>query len=86
MRESSWSFTINTSFVFIRPFTAIHFSCFIMSFVIYIDESGDEGFSPKSSKWFSMSCIIIKKENDLSLVKHRDNICNKISFSKNKPL
>ena len=57
-----------------------------MSFVIYIDESGDEGFSPKSSKWFSMSCIIIKKENDLSLVKHRDNICNKISFSKNKPL
>ncbi len=57
-----------------------------MGFVVYIDESGDEGFSLKSSKWFSMSCIIVRKENDLSLVKHRNNICNQISVNKNKPL
>ncbi len=57
-----------------------------MSFVIYIDESGDEGFNERSSKWFGISCIIIKKESDLSLVNHRRTIINKISKNKNNPL
>ena len=57
-----------------------------MSFIIYIDESGDEGFSEKSSRWFGMSCVVVKKESDLSLVVHRNTIINKISRNKKNPL
>jgi hypothetical protein len=43
------------------------------SFVAYIDESGDEGFRflPKeagSSRWFVLSAVVFRKENDLDCV------------------
>lgn len=43
------------------------------SFVIYIDESGDEGFNFKpggagSSVWFVLTAVIIRKEYDLAMV------------------
>lgn len=34
------------------------------SFVVYIDESGDEGFGPKSREWFLMSAVIASKAVD----------------------
>jgi hypothetical protein len=43
------------------------------SFVAYVDESGDEGFKflPQeqgSSRWFVLSAMVIRKENDLQVV------------------
>ena len=43
------------------------------SFVAYVDESGDEGFKflPNergSSRWFVLSALVIRKENDLQVV------------------
>lgn len=43
------------------------------SFVVYIDESGDEGFVFKangsgSSRWFVLSATVIRKSNDLQMV------------------
>ena len=43
------------------------------NFVVYIDESGDEGFIFKpdcsgSSRWFVLSAVIVRKENDLKMV------------------
>lgn len=43
------------------------------SFVVYIDESGDEGFvfngdGSGSSRWFVLSAAVIRKENDLQMV------------------
>jgi len=46
------------------------------SFVAYIDESGDEGFKfdRKSSEWFVLSAAIVRKEDDLGLVKFMKEI------------
>jgi hypothetical protein len=46
------------------------------TFVVYIDESGDEGFrfNSGSSEWFVVSGIIIRKEKDLETVKIIDGI------------
>lgn len=43
------------------------------SFVVYIDESGDEGFVFKndgsgSSRWFVLSAAVIRRQNDLQMV------------------
>ena len=43
------------------------------SFVAYVDEAGDEGFKflpdeKGSSRWFVLSALVIRKENDLQLV------------------
>ena len=43
------------------------------SFVVYIDESGDEGFvfnddGSGSSRWFVLSAAVIRKVNDLQMV------------------
>ena len=43
------------------------------SFVAYVDESGDEGFKflpneQGSSRWFVLSAMVIRKENDLQVV------------------
>ena len=43
------------------------------SFVVYIDESGDEGFvfngdGSGSSRWFVLSATVIRKVNDLQIV------------------
>ena len=34
----------------------------------YIDESGDEGIN-RGSKWFILTAVIVKEENDLALSK-----------------
>ena len=43
------------------------------SFIAYIDESGDEGFvfnadGSGSSRWFVLSAVVIRRDNDLQLV------------------
>lgn len=43
------------------------------SFMVYIDESGDEGFvfnndGSGSSRWFVLSAVVIRKVNDLQMV------------------
>lgn len=42
-------------------------------FNVYIDESGDEGIN-KGSKYFILTAIILKKENDLEISKSVDLI------------
>lgn len=47
------------------------------SFVAYVDESGDEGFKflpneKGSSRWFVLSAMVIRKENDLQVVESPD--------------
>jgi hypothetical protein len=46
------------------------------SFVVYIDESGDEGFlfDKGSSKWFVLSAIVTEKASDLETVKLVDKV------------
>lgn len=44
------------------------------SFVAYVDESGDEGFKflpneQGSSRWFVLSALVVRKENDMYVVK-----------------
>ncbi len=58
----------------------------MQEFVCYIDESGDEGFSEKSSKTFAFSAVVIKKENDLLLPKFQKSILTQISQNKIQPL
>lgn len=40
---------------------------------VYIDESGDEGIK-KGSKYFILTALIVKKENDLKIAKNVDII------------
>jgi hypothetical protein len=56
------------------------------SFVVYIDEAGDEGFSfaKGSSIWFILTALIAKKNNDLQVVTLASDI--KKRFGKQKPL
>ncbi|RME20225.1 MAG: DUF3800 domain-containing protein [Deltaproteobacteria bacterium] len=58
------------------------------SFVVYIDESGDEGFSFErgSSEWFVLSAVITRKENDLDTVKLVDTVKQKLGRPPKKPL
>ncbi len=58
------------------------------TYVIYIDESGDEGFSfgKGSSDWFVLSAIIIRKAKDLETVKLVDVVRSKLSKPDRKPL
>jgi hypothetical protein len=46
------------------------------TFVVYIDESGDEGFSfaNGSSQWFVLSAVITRKANDLEAVRLVDEV------------
>jgi hypothetical protein len=48
----------------------------VASFVVYIDESGDEGFhfEKGSSKWFVLSAIVTEKASDLETVKLVDKV------------
>jgi hypothetical protein len=50
------------------------------SFVVYIDESGDEGFrfGKGSSDWFILSAAITRKANDLETVKLVDEVCKQL--------
>jgi hypothetical protein len=58
------------------------------SFVVYIDESGDEGFSfrPGCSSWFILSAVITRKATDLETVKLIDRVRQLLGKPENKPL
>lgn len=56
--------------------------------MVYIDESGDEGFSfdRGSSEWFVLSAIVTRKENDLKVVKLVDSVRAALGKPEKKPL
>lgn len=58
------------------------------SFVVYIDESGDEGFAfgKGSSDWFVLSAVITKKAHDLETVKLVDRVHGLLKKPDKKPL
>ncbi|MGA3086449.1 MAG: DUF3800 domain-containing protein [Thermodesulfobacteriota bacterium] len=58
------------------------------TFVVYVDESGDEGFSfgRGSSEWFVLSAVIIKKATELETVKLVDRIRTQLQKPEKKPL
>jgi hypothetical protein len=58
------------------------------SFVGYIDESGDEGFSfgKGSSEWFVLSAVITRKTTDLAVVKLVDRVRTLLGKPVRKPL
>jgi Protein of unknown function (DUF3800) len=58
------------------------------TFVVYVDESGDEGFSfgRGSSDWFVLSAVIIKKSIELETVKLVDRIRTQLQKPEKKPL
>lgn len=60
----------------------------VASFVVYIDESGDEGFlfERGSSEWFILSAAITRKENDLETVKLVDTVRAILGRSDQDPL
>lgn len=50
-----------------------------ISYRVYIDESGDEGFvfhsdGSGSSRWFVLSAVVVRKKNDLALVRLLENV------------
>lgn len=49
------------------------------SFVAYIDESGKDDFNYNSDEWFVLSAFIVRKSDDLNLVKVRDEIAKSIN-------
>jgi len=58
------------------------------SFVVYVDESGDEGFAfgKGSSEWFILSAVIIKKPLELETVKFVDGVRNMLNKRPKKAL
>ncbi len=54
-------------------------------YVVYIDESGDDGFKESSSKFFGFSAVIIRKINDINLATVQKEILLNISKDKQKP-
>lgn len=58
------------------------------SFVVYIDESGDEGFSfsKGSSEWFVLSAVVTRKAVDLETVKLVDQVRVQLGKPDWKPL
>jgi hypothetical protein len=57
------------------------------SFIVYIDESGDEGFSfPGSSEWFVLSALILRRENELEAVKVLDGVKELLKKEPRRPL
>lgn len=58
------------------------------SFVLYVDEAGDEGFSfdKGSSKWFILSGVITRKTSDLEVVKLVDDVRRRMGKPPKKPL
>ncbi len=60
----------------------------VASFVVYIDESGDEGFQfdKGSSKWFVLSAAITHKATDLATVKLVDTVRATLGRKDNAPL
>lgn len=61
------------------------------SFVAYIDESGDEGFTFRpdgsgSSRWFVISALVVRKTNDLLLVDAGRRARTLLRFDPKKPI
>ena len=58
------------------------------SFMVYIDESGDEGFTfhKGASEWFVISAVITRKETDLETVKLVDRVRAILKKPDKKPL
>lgn len=58
------------------------------TFVVYVDESGDEGFSfgRGSSEWFVLSAVITRRVEDLQLVKLVDEVRVALGKPERKPL
>jgi hypothetical protein len=58
------------------------------TFVVYIDESGDEGFSfgKGSTDWFILSAVITQKTSDLETVKLVDRIRQLLGKPEKNPL
>lgn len=58
------------------------------SFMVYVDESGDEGFvfGRGSSEWFVLSAVITKKATDLDTVKLVDRVRQRIGIGPKEPL
>lgn len=62
-----------------------------LSFNVYIDEAGDEGFTIKdgkwvSSRWFVMGALITHPKSDVALAKCVDTIKADFKWSKGNPL
>jgi hypothetical protein len=62
-----------------------------VSFVAYIDESGDEGFKFRtrvdeqiSSDWFVLSAFVTRKKTDTETVKVIDNVRNEFNLHPRK--
>ena len=63
----------------------------LASFVAYIDESGDEGFrflenERGSSRWFVLSAVVFRKENDLHAVQLLKEVRHKLGKEPKKAL
>jgi len=58
------------------------------SFVVYIDESGDEGFafSRGSSDWFVIAAVVTKSNLDLQVVRLVDYVRDRLNKPPKKPL
>ena len=58
------------------------------TFIVYIDESGDEGFSfdRGSSEWFVLAAVITRRATDLETVKLVDGVRSKLGKPEKKPL
>jgi hypothetical protein len=58
------------------------------SFVVYIDESGDEGFAfgKGSSEWFVLSAVVTLKPDDLETVRLVDRVRSRLKRPDHKPL
>ncbi|MCK4298510.1 MAG: DUF3800 domain-containing protein [Planctomycetes bacterium] len=58
------------------------------TFVVYIDESGDEGFAFEagSTDWFVLSAIVTRKAKDLQTVKLVDEVRALLDKPRKKPL
>lgn len=62
-----------------------------ISYRVYIDESGDEGFvfhsdGSGSSRWFILSAVVVRKKNDLSLVRTMENVRSVLGKAPRKEL
>jgi hypothetical protein len=58
------------------------------TFVVYVDESGDEGFAfgQGSSEWFVLSGVVTRKASDLDTVKLVDRVRAHLDKPEKKPL
>ena len=62
-----------------------------ISYRVYIDESGDEGFvfnpdGTGSSRWFVLSAVVVRKKNDLTLVRLLEQVRSLLGKAQRKEL